>query len=186
MALQVHPKQMVPTEDYEDLEELPNFERACDTRHNDVGRPLAALSQEDIMRGYFMITDKHAIPNLWRAPEEAGERQTINQSYADEVSINDPFDPWTVLVMKNDGRVSTIDDMCEEFCPWASLPAKAKDVWNLDGLDFRKKDPDASPRPAKRKRSAKSNDQQSVRPTALSQVLQNRLTSKQAPPKNGA
>ena len=128
MALQVHPKHMLPTEDYEDLEELPNFGRACEKRHNDVGRLLAALSQEDIMRGYLMIVDKHVVPNLWRAPEEAGERQTINLSYADEVTVKDPFDPWTSVVLKKDGRTSTIDDICDEFCPWANLPGKEKSV----------------------------------------------------------
>ena len=121
-----------------------------------------------------------------RSAEEAGERQTINLSYADEVMVKDPFDPWTSVVIKNDGRTSTIDDIHDKFFPWANLPGKEKSVWNVDGLDIKAKDPDASP-PAKRKRYTRSNsDNLSAGPTALSQVLQNRLTSKQTPPKNGA
>ena len=96
--------------------------------------------------------------------------------------IKDPFDPWTIVVAKKDGRSSTIDDLGEECLPWANLPAKRKEVWDLDGLDFKKKDLDASPPPAKRRRPARANDK-AARPTALSQVLQKRLASKQAPPK---
>ena len=137
------------------------------------------------MRGYLMIIDKRVVPNLWRAPEEAGERQEIDLSYADEVTIKDPFDPWTIITMKKDGRVSTIDDICDEFGPWANMPAKAKDVWDLDGLDIKKKNSDAGPRPAAKRKRSSNTEGKSARPTALSQVLQNRLTSKQTPPKNG-
>ena len=51
MALLVQPKHCLPTEDFQGLEELVNFERACEKRHNDIGRPLAALCQAYIMRG---------------------------------------------------------------------------------------------------------------------------------------
>ena len=46
------------------MEELVNFERAGENRHNDVGRPLAALSQEEIMRGYMTVVDKQIAPEL--------------------------------------------------------------------------------------------------------------------------
>ena len=94
MALLVHPKHKLPTEDFEGLEDLANFERAVEKRYNDVGRPLTALSQEEIMRGYLSVVDKRVIPNLW-APRGDGltERPWIDLTYADEVRVHDKFDP---------------------------------------------------------------------------------------------
>ena len=59
------------------------------------------------------------------------------------------------------GRVSTIEDIGEEFGPEARLPRKEKEVWNLDGLGFEARvDPmEETCRGFKRKRAAKSNDQ---------------------------
>ena len=55
MALLVHPKHQLPTEDFEELQDMANFERAVEKRYNDVGRPRTALSQEGIMRGYLSV-----------------------------------------------------------------------------------------------------------------------------------
>ena len=100
MALLVHPKHKLPTEDFEGLEDLANFERAVEKRYNDVGRPLTALSQEEIMRGYLSVVDKRVIPNLW-APRGDGltERPWIDLTYADEVRVHNKFDPWTHVVI---------------------------------------------------------------------------------------
>ena len=63
LALLVHPKHKLPTEDFEGLEDLANFEGVVEKRCNDVGRPLTALSQEEITRGYLSVVDKGVIPN---------------------------------------------------------------------------------------------------------------------------
>ena len=98
MALLVHPKHKLPTEDFEGLEVLANFERAVEKRYNDVGRPLTALSQEEIMRGYLSVVDKRVIPNLWapRGDGFAHRRKCIDLTYADEVRVHNMFDPWRV------------------------------------------------------------------------------------------
>ena len=88
---------------------------------------------------------------------------------------------------KQSGRVSTIEDIGEEFGPEARLPRKEKEVWDLDGLGFeaRVEPMEGACRGSKRKRAAKSTDQPSPgkrsSPAALSQVLQNRLSQKATP-----
>ena len=57
MALLVHKKQLVPLEDFVGLEDVSNFEKAVVKRHGDVGKPPAALSQPDIMRGYLSVVE---------------------------------------------------------------------------------------------------------------------------------
>ena len=185
MALLVHPKHFLPTDDFLDLEEVANFERACEKRHNDIGRPLAALSQEDIMRGYMTVVDKQVVPNLWEPSDVGGgERPTVDLSYADAVQIKNHFDPWIPVMTTNNGRVSIIEDIGEEFGPEARLPRKEKEVWDLDGLGFeaRVEPMEGACRGPKRKRTAKSTDQPSPgkrsSTAALSQVLQNRLSQK--------
>jgi len=187
MALLVHPKHFLPTEDFEGLEEVVNFERACVKRHNDLGRPLAARSQEDILRGYLTVVDKQVVPNLWEPGTGGGEQPTVDLSYADAVQVKNQFDPWTSIITTKNGRVSTIEDIGEEFGPEARLPRKEKEVWNLDGLGFeaRVEPMEETCRGVKRKTAAKSNDRSSPgkrsSPAALSQVLQNRLSQKAAP-----
>jgi len=95
MALLVHPKHSLPTEDFHGLDELVNFERACEKRHNDIGRPLAALSQEDIMRGYVTVVDKQVVPNLWEAGTGVANSRrlislTLTQSRSRTTSIHGP------------------------------------------------------------------------------------------------
>ena len=113
-------------QDFHGLDELVNFERACEKRHNDIGRPLAALSQEYIMRGYMTVVDKQVVPNLWEPGTGGGEQPTVDLSYADAVQIKNQFDPWTSIITTKNGRVSTIEDIGEEFGPEARLPRKEK------------------------------------------------------------
>ena len=136
MALKVHPKHYLPTEDFEDLDLVSNLEKAIEKRHNDVGKPLAALSQEDIMRGCLTACDKKISPNLWSAGGCADARPEVDLSYADEVVIKDKFDPWTPTIMTQHGRESCIDAISEELGPAAGFPAREKEVWNLDGARF--------------------------------------------------
>ena len=126
MALLVHPNHLLPTEDFHGLDELVNFERACEKRHIDIGRPLAALSQDDIMRGYMTVVDKQVVPNLWEPGTGGGEQPTVDLSYVDAVQIKNHFDPWTSIITTKNGRVSTIEDIGEEFGPEARLPRKEK------------------------------------------------------------
>ena len=126
MCLLVHPKHLLPTDDFQGLEELVNFEKACEKRHNDVGRPLAALSQEEVMRAYMTMVDKQIVANLLPPGSEGDERPAVDLIYADEVQIKDKFDPWTHVMAKKHGKVSTIEDICEEFGPEARLPRKEK------------------------------------------------------------
>ena len=188
MALLVHPKHFLPTEDFQGLEELVNFERACEKRHNDVGRPLAALSQEEIMRGYMAVVDKHIVPNLWAPGTEGDERPTVDLTYADEVQVHDQFDPWTHVLVTMNGRESTMKDISEELGPEAQLPPKEKEVWNMDGLGFEAKEKEGADTPARTPaKRAKANDKpgagQRSSSSALSQVLQHRLKQKQRPGK---
>ena len=134
------------------------------------------------------VVDKQIVPNLWAPGTEGDERPTVDLTYADEVQIQDKFDPWTHVMMKKHGRMSTIEDSGEEFGPEARLPRKEKEVWDLDGLGFEARvEPMEACRAPKRKRGAKSTDQpgagQRSSPAALSQVLPNRLSQNKAPPK---
>ena len=124
MALKVHPKHYLPTEDFEGLDLVSNLEKAIEKRHNDVGKPLAALSQEDIMRGYLTACDNHISPNLWSAGGCADARPEVDLSYADEVVIKDKFDPWTPIIMTQHGRESCIDDIVEKLGPAAGFPSR--------------------------------------------------------------
>ena len=189
MVLLVHPKHKLPTEDFEGLEDLANFERAVEKRYNDVGRPLTALSQEEIMRGYLSVVDKRVIPNLW-APRGDGltERPWIDLTYADEVRVHNKFDPWTHVVVTMNGRESALRDIAEELGPEAKLPGKEKEVWNMGGLGFEAKEKEVADTPARTPaKRAKANDKQGAgqrsSPSALSQVLQHRLKQKQSPEK---
>ena len=127
MALFVHPKYLLPTEDFEGLEDVANLEQAVEKRHDEVGRPFAALSQEVIMRGYLSVVDNRIIPNLWE-PRTDGlhERPTGDLTYADEVAVKNKFDPWTHVAIKQDGRETVMEDICEELDPGAKLPQKER------------------------------------------------------------
>ena len=189
MALLVHPKHKLPTEDFEGLEDLANFERVVEKRYNDVGRPLTALSQEEIMRGYLSVVDKRVIPNLWD-PRSDGliERPWIDLTYADEVRVHNKFDPWTHVVVTKNGRESAMEDIAEELGPEAKLPGKKKEVWNMGGLGFEAKEKEVADTPARPPaKRAKAKDKQGAgqrsSPSALSQVLQHRLKHKLSPEK---
>ena len=139
------------------------------------------------MRGYMSVVDKQIVPNLWEPSCLGGdERPTVDLSYVDAVQIKNHFDPWTSVMTTKNGRVSTIEDIHDEFRPEARLPRKEKEVWDLDGLGFEARvEPMEACRAPKRKRGAKPNDQpgagQRSSPAALSQVLQNRLRQKATP-----
>ena len=119
------------------MEDVSNFEKAVVHRHNEVGRPLAALSHADIMRGYLPVVGKRIAPNLWRSGGEDDVRPTIDLSHADEVGIEENFNPWSKIITTQHGRVSSIDDVAEEFGVKAKLAQKEKDVWALAGMGIR-------------------------------------------------
>lgn len=111
-------------------------------------------------------------------------RPTIDLSYADEVEIEDKFNPWSKIIITQHGRVSSIDDVAEEFGVEAKLAQKEKEVWALKEIGFEPQVEIAEAPAAKRARLPKRSvggsggDAQGSHPTALSQVLQQRLSEK--------
>ena len=77
-----------------------------------------------------------------------------------------------------------MEDIAEELGPEAKLPGKEKGVWNMGGLGFEAKEKQVADTPARTPaKRAKAKDKQGAgqrsSPSALSQVLQHRLTHKQ-------
>ena len=109
-------------------------------------------------------------------------RPTTDLSYADEVEIEDKFNPWSNIIITQHGRVSSIDDVAEEFGVEAKLAQKEKEVWALKEIGFEPQGEIAEAPAAKRARLPKRSvggsggDAQGSHPTALSQVLQQRLS----------
>ena len=105
-------------------------------------------------------------------------------SYADEVEIEDKFNPWSKIIITQHGRVSSIDDVAEEFGVEAKLAQKEKDVWDLEAIVFAPQVGIAEALAAKRARlpirivGGSGGDAQGSHPTAIGQVLQQRLTER--------
>ena len=81
------------------------------------------------MRGYVSVSEKHIVLNVWRSggEDDADDvRPTIDLSYADEVEIEDKFNQWSNIIITQHGRVSSIDDVAEDFGFEAKLAQKEK------------------------------------------------------------
>ncbi len=192
LALRVRPKQYLPTEDYEGLESVVKLEHAIVQRHRDVGKPLAALSQQRILQGYYTECDRHIILNLW-SPKEAGDNPPeVDLTFADVVKIVNVFDAFTAITITQQGRTSVFEDIRYEFGEQETLPPAEKEVWDLTGLGFPKKAPQEAPAVKRRRLKAEGEHEaasgaepaKATAPQAgLSQALRKRLGEKAPSPR---
>ena len=105
MALLVDPDHKLPTEDYEGLEELVNFRAACKQRYEQLGKPLAALSQETIQQGYYVAESEMITCNL----DKKESKTVVDLSFAEFVHILCPFDSNTEVEIISHERKSRFD-----------------------------------------------------------------------------
>ena len=138
MALLVDPDHKLPTEDYEGLEELVNFRAACMQRYEQLGKPLAAFSQERIQQGYYVAESEMITCNL----DKKESKTVVDLSFAEFVHVLNPFDSDAEVEITSNGRKSRLDSLKLEFTEaGVLLPSKEKAVWVLDG--FKRKEEEA-------------------------------------------
>ena len=186
MYLNVRKSHKLPTEDFDGMDDVRTFVKACVEIYQKRNQPYAARSQEDIAKGYYHEKEGNKIECI---NDTSNPKVQVDLSWADEMEIKDCFDSETSILLVAHGRKQELHDLKGDFVTaGVTLPPKDKVKWVLSD-DFNPKEEAAPPAAApaadppqvqKRRRAAAAPSQQEAAAddsSALSATLRRRRVS---------